>query len=98
MRLGIITCAGLAIAAPALAQTHPRALVDALRSLDQQFICPERLPDDAARRDEVQRFSRSLAAERLSYQQALKVRANFLARHGCGLPSIGGSTSASVAG
>jgi len=98
MRLVITTCVVLAIAAPSLAQPRSQALVETLRSLDQQFICPERLRADAARREEVQHFSQSLAAERLSYQQALKVRANFLTRHGCKMPSIVGPASAAAAG
>lgn len=69
---------------PVQSQSPAASLTATLRMLDANFVCPERLPSDAARRAELASFGRTLAAKRLSYAQAVKVRMNFLERHGCG--------------
>lgn len=75
-----------AISAPAMGQPPVGALAARLRALDASFTCPEFLSSDEERRIEVSRFAQTLAAARLTYAQARKVRANFLSRHNCGRP------------
>lgn len=73
-----------AMSAPAIGQSPHGQLTATLRALDASFVCPELLASDDARRFEVNQFGRTLAAAKLSYAQAVKVRQNFLSRHACG--------------
>lgn len=71
-------------ALPAKAQPVPRAgLAAVLGDIDRQFICPEYLPDDAARKTELETFGRSLSGLKLSFAQASYIRAKMLDRHNC---------------
>ena len=77
---------GLLLAAPAYAQPRPD-LATVLAEIDQGFVCPQFLPDDAARRAEMLAFSRALASigpPRITYRQAAYIRTRMLERHNCG--------------
>jgi len=72
---------GAAIAVP---QPPSRAALTAvLGDIDRRFVCPEFLPDDAARQAELAAFGRSLSGLKLSYAQASYIRAKMLDRHNC---------------
>ena len=64
----------------------PRALGPVLAEIDQGFVCPQFQPDDAARHAELMAFSKALATvgpTRISYRQAVYIRARMLERHNC---------------
>ena len=75
----------LALSASAHAQAG-RNLGTVLAEIDQNFVCPQFQPDEAARHAELIAFSRALAGvgpTRVSYRQALYIRARMLERHNC---------------
>lgn len=69
---------------PPVTVTADRAeLVRVLETLTADFMCPQFLPSDDARRNEIERFALALAEIGLSYEDAVKVRRALLARHHC---------------
>lgn len=88
MQIRFFAAAALLLSGAALAQPSPHNLTETLRALDAGFVCPQLLPSDDARRAEIASFGRVLAASRLSYVQAMKVRRNFMARHGCDVSAV----------
>ncbi|WP_139114761.1 hypothetical protein [Rhizorhabdus dicambivorans] len=76
----------LAFTLPAPAQAE-RSLASTIAAIDQSFICPQFLRDDAARAAEQLAFSRALLSagpRRISFREANYIRARLLERHGCG--------------
>lgn len=88
MRIRFFAAAAVLLSGAAIAQPWPHDLTGTLRALDAGFVCPQLLPSDDARRAEIASFGRVLAASRLSYVQAMKVRRNFMARHGCDVSAV----------
>jgi len=80
----LLAVASLCLASEASAA---RDLGSVLTEINQGFVCPEFLPDDAARRAEIVSFSRALASvgpTRITYRKAAYIRAKMLERHNCG--------------
>jgi len=75
----------------------PQAMVTADREefvrvvseLNTGFICPQFLPSQSERQQEVETFSMALAELGLSYDDAVKVRRAMLAHHHCLVRSDG---------
>ena len=68
---------------PVMVTADRDELTQVMSELDDGFVCPQFLPSDAARQNEIERFSMALADIGLSYEDAIKVRRAILARHHC---------------
>lgn len=85
LRFTCLAFTAWAVALPAQAEPG-RDLATVLAEVDQGFVCPQFLPDDAARHAELVSFSRALASvgpTRITYRQAAYIRAKLLERHNC---------------
>ena len=74
------------ISVPAVPAHAARNIASVLAELDRGFVCPQFLPNDEARRADMQTFSRAIASvgpKRLTYRQAAYIRAKMLDRHNC---------------
>ena len=58
-------------------------LVRVVSELNADFVCPQFLPSQSAREQEIETFSLALAELGLSYEDAVKVRRAMLAHHHC---------------
>ncbi|KKC27259.1 hypothetical protein WP12_04250 [Sphingomonas sp. SRS2] len=67
----------------ARAQSYREELIEVVRDLNSDFICPRFLSSDKDRELEIGQFSKALADIGVSYDDAVEIRRAILQRHHC---------------
>ena len=80
LRVAVVAIGMVLVASPAIAAP---ALNDEVQAISASFVCPDALPDDAAREDMREGLGRRLASLHLSLPQAQRVVDMLMTVHGC---------------